>query len=452
MKLNPPIAATAHILKPHVAKRTTGPTVWRGFLHHSANHVAAWADQAVVSGTSFLALIMLGRWSGPDQLGAYAVAASVLALMLAAQESLITRPYTIQLDRFPGAAAEHAFSSLVLSILLSVVTMCVLGTAALALSAVGAHQGLSEIAWALTATAPFVLMREFARRFAFAHLKIFHVLIVDGAVAAVNLGLLFWLSSTGRLSAVTALWAVGVSCAIGSFGWLYTARNEFAFCFGQFRTILKASWGLGKWLLSGQLALQVQGYVAYWLTLVIAGATVTGVYAACMSIVSFANPMLFGFFNILIPKSVRALRSEGRAGLRRQAVLDSLLLAALMGAFSLLVVLAGEDVMGFVYPGAEYQGHSQVLTVLALSALAGAIGAPASIALASAEHTRAVAGVMTFTAVLNVALVWALMTYWGLLGAAYAVLIAEVVGSLGRWIAFLALVPGDARFDPDVRR
>jgi hypothetical protein len=27
-----------------------------------------------------------------------------------------------------------------------------------------------------------------------------------------------------------------------------------------------------------------------------------------------------------------------------------------------------------------------------------------------------------------------------------------VVGSLGRWIAFLALVPGDARFDPDGRR
>jgi O-antigen/teichoic acid export membrane protein len=446
LKANPPIAAAAQIiLKSHVANRAEEAAVRRGFVHHSTNHIAAWADQAVVSGTSFLALIMLGRWAGPDQLGAYAIVASALALLLAAQESLITRPYTIQLGRLPGAPAEHAFSSLVLSIVLSAVTICVLSAAVLTLSAIGAAQDLAEITWALAATIPFVLLREFARRFAFAHLKMFHALLVDGAVAAVNLSLLCWLSWTGRLSVVTAMGAVGVSCGIGGLGWLYVARSEFAFRFGQLRTTLKASWGLGKWLLSGQLALQVQGYVAYWLSMIIVGATITGIYAACMSIVSFANPMLFGFFNILTPKSLRALRSEGGAGLRRQASLDSLLLAALMGLFCVLVLLAGEDLMGLVYPGAEYQGNGQILMVLALSALAGAIGAPASIALAGAEHARAVASVMTLTAVLNVVLVWVFMTYWGLLGAAYAVLIAEAIGSLGRWIAFLALVPGRTR-------
>ena len=181
MKVNPPIAAAAQILKPHVAKGATESPPWRGFLHQSANHIAAWADQAVVSGTSFLTLIMIGRWTGPDHLGAYAIAASVLAMLLAVQESLITRPYAIQLDRLPGAPTEHTFSSLVLSILLSAVATCVLSAAALALSAAGAPQSLVEITWALTATTPFVLVREFARRFAFAHLKIFHVLIVDGA-------------------------------------------------------------------------------------------------------------------------------------------------------------------------------------------------------------------------------------------------------------------------------
>jgi len=48
-----------------------------------------------------LALIMLGRWTDANQLGAYATAVSVLALLLAAQESLITRPYTIQMDQLP---------------------------------------------------------------------------------------------------------------------------------------------------------------------------------------------------------------------------------------------------------------------------------------------------------------------------------------------------------------
>src|SRR5204862_7602351 len=123
--------------------------------------------------------------------------------------------YTIQMDQLPGAPREHAFSSLVLSTLLSAVAMCVLSVAALVLSAVVAQRGLAEMSWALAATTPFVLTREFARRFAFAHLRVFHVLVVDGAVAAVNLGLLGWLSWTGQLSALTALGATGISCAVG---------------------------------------------------------------------------------------------------------------------------------------------------------------------------------------------------------------------------------------------
>jgi Na+-driven multidrug efflux pump len=34
-----------------------------------------------------------------------------------------------------------------------------------------------------------------------------------------------------------------------------------------------------------------------------------------------------------------------------------------------------------------------------------------------------------------------LLPKWGLLGAAYAVLIGETVGAIGRWLAFWLLVP-----------
>ena len=424
--------------KPEVA---TEP-LWRSVRRlASGNHVLAWADQAVVSATSFLALIMIGRWTDPSQLGTYAIGASVLAMLLAAQESLITRPYAIQLYRPLGTPAEFAFSSLLLSCVLSTVAAIVLCAAALALSAFGENRDLAAIAWALAASIPFVLTREFARRFAFAHLRMFRALTVDVAVAALCVILLGWLGWTERLSAVTALGAIGISCAVCSIGWLYLARAEFSFRLADIRATLKQSWVLGKWLFSSQVTLQAQGYMTYWLSMVIAGATITGIYAACMSIISFANPLLYGFFNILTPRSVRALRNEGATGLRRQAVKDSLLLAALMAAFCAIVLIVGEDVMNFLYPSAVYKGNGNVLAVLAFAALAAAIGAPASNALVSAERAQAVAGVTSVSAVLNIVLVWWLMTNWGLLGAAFGVLIAEVVGSLGRWIVFLALVP-----------
>jgi len=451
LKASLPIAATAQALSAESGKRVASWPAGQGLLRlFSGKHVLAWADQAVVSATSFLTLIMIARWTDANQLGAYAIGVSVLAVLLATQDSLITRPYAIQLYRPLGTPAEHAFSSLLLSFLLSAMGMLVLSAAALALSAFGAPRESAEITWALAGTIPFVLIREFARRFSFAHFKMFQALMVDVVVAALNVVLLGWLGWAGQLSAVTAFGAVGVSCAIGAIGWLYLARSEFAFRVGQVRATLKQSWVLGKWLFSGQLALQTQGYMTYWLSMVIAGAAVTGIYAACTSIVAFANPLLFGFFNILIPKSVRALRIEGGAGLRRQAAWDSLLLAAVMSLFCVLILVVGEEVMEFLYPGAEFKGHGQILAVLAFASLAAAIGAPASIALASAERARAGANVTAATAVLNVILVWWLMTNWGLLGAAYALLISEVVGNLGRWIAFLVLVTGSSRRRSDL--
>src|SRR4051794_19160928 len=71
------------------------------------SHVLGWADQAAVSAASFLALIMIGRWTEPSQLGTYAIGTSILALLLATQDSLITRPYSVQLHRRTGSRREH---------------------------------------------------------------------------------------------------------------------------------------------------------------------------------------------------------------------------------------------------------------------------------------------------------------------------------------------------------
>jgi len=69
------------------------------------------------------------------------------------------------------------------------------------------------------------------------------------------------------------------------------------------------------------------------------------------------------------------------------------------------------------------------------------VGFPASNALASMERPRPIAAVTGGAAVLNVVFVWWLMTEWGLLGAAYGLLAANLVWTAGRWIAFLVLRP-----------
>jgi O-antigen/teichoic acid export membrane protein len=426
-------------------QQTRAPRVdlWRAAWGTWGTQALALADQAVVSGASFLTTVVIGRWTFPSELGVYSIGISLLISSVAIQESLIAIPYTIQRRRPLGTQAEHAGSSLAQSGLLSALGIVVLAVTAVGLSVRDAEPVLVAMTWALATVLPFVLLREFGRRFAFAHLHTGQALMLDSAVAAIQLAGLWWLGSTGRLSSATACAALGAACASAAIVWLYLARGSFAMRRDLIRATMNQSWVIGKWLFAGQITVSVQERAAYWLLAVVVGTTATGVYAACMSIVLFANPLITGLGNILTPRAVLALQEGGGARLRRQVIRDSLLLGAAMALFCLVVLFAGDDVMRLLYPGEEYEGNGHTLTVLALALLGTAVGLPASNALGSIERPREVFWVGLFAAVLTAALVWWLVAGWGLLGAAYGYLAGNVAGAVGLWMTFLALVPRD---------
>ena len=118
-----------------------------------------------------------------------------------------------------------------------------------------------------------------------------------------------------------------------------------------------------------------------------------------------------------------------------------MLIGALMAGFSLAVLIAGEPVMRLLFHGPEFEGLGHTLTVLALAMLAGAVGMPASNALAAMERPLWILAAGTVGAVLTVVLVWLLLEEWGLLGAAYGFLAGNIAGTVGRWIAFFVNVP-----------
>lgn len=398
----------------------------------------AWVDQCIVSGMSFLVLIVIARTSDLSQLGIYAGCSAALALALAAQDALITRPYAIELHRRVGSKEEHGFSVLLLCAALSGAIVLLGGSAALAMVAAGAEWTSIGVACTLAIAVPPVMAREFARRYSFAHLRVAQALLVDAAVAAVNLGLLAYLAGTGRLNAATALAAQGLSCALAVAAWLILVRAEFAPTLRSLREAARRSWRIGKWLLSGQIAVQVQGYTGQWLSLAVLGAASAGVYAAYSSTVALANPFVFGLINVMVPKSARSFVDGGGRGVWAQAVRDALLLCAVMGAFCLAFALVGEHVTTAVFHGAG--GNRPLLLLLCIASLVSAAGVPASVALNSADRTRTVAAATATTSALNLALAWTLMAQFGLLGAGLAFLAAEVIGSVWRWAALAAFV------------
>jgi O-antigen/teichoic acid export membrane protein len=403
-------------------------------------HILALADQAVVSAASFLTFILVSRWTNPSQLGLYSIAMSVLISTLAVQFALISLPFTIQRHRPQGTLADHAGTSLMHNGLLSGLSIVLLTTAAFGLSVSAARPDTIAIAWALAATAPFALLREFGRRCAFARLRMGEALLLDLAVAAFQFGTLYWLGSTGHISPAAACAAQGAACALVGILWLYLCRADFSIRNDQALAAAKQSWSLGRWFLAGQATVWLQCYITYWLLAFVHGSAATGVYAACMSLASFGNPLMTGINNALIPKAVLALETGGPASLRKQAVRGAVLLGAAMGLFCLMLALFSADAMRLIYRGKDFDGRGDTVALLGFGLLVAAVGSPASFGLASLERPQAIVWSGLLGLVFTVILGLVLMAEWNLFGAACGYATGCVAATAGLWVAFLAVL------------
>jgi O-antigen/teichoic acid export membrane protein len=407
-----------------------------------SDYVMSLTDQAIVSGASFLMAMAVGRLSGPGELGIYSGGMSLLGSLAGVQESLICIPYTVQSAQYDKNTPERIGSALLQSVLFSTLIISILTIAACSMPRLGSGDQAAKVAWLLVLAVPCVLLREFARQNGFAHLCVARVLFLDASAAALQGAVMAALALGGHIYAFTAYIALCAGCGTAGAVWLFSMRQNIKIAASSLRASIKRSWRLGRWLFASQIAVAIQGSAAFWILGLERGAVAGGIYAACLLIVSSANPMLIGLGNVLMPRAVRARASGGVAGVRRQVILDAALLGAVMGAFCVLIWAFGDPLMAVFFQTAAYNDHGQILLVLGLGMLGSAVGMPASNALASLEHPHAVFGGCLFGATAGIVFSSSLAYRFGIVGAAYGSMAGHMVGMVGRWVAFAFVVKG----------
>ncbi len=403
----------------------------------ASRQLAGWLGQGVVSAANFVVLLVVAKWGGMAELGYYSLGFSVVAMTMAAQDSLVTRPYAIQLFKPPGGPGAHAYGTLVFGLALSAVIGAALLGAAGLLYATEADPQLAAVFLVLSLATPLVLARDFARRFCFANLQMHRALGLDIGASLLLLAAVMAVAFSGTLSASTTLLCYGAAGGIACAAWFAGSRHAFTRVPGASRASARQSWKLGKWLLLSQMAIQLQGYAAQWLILVMAGAVATGVYTACLSVVNLSNPFIFGILNFLTPKYVRVRNGAGDRGLRPAVFRDTLLITGVMTIFALALYFAGDMLLVGLFPSIVTGHGPAILALLAAAAAAGAAGSPATIALSAAERGPLIA-VLSFASFIagSVAVILLLPVY-GLLGAALGMLLVEVLGAAARLLLFL---------------
>jgi O-antigen/teichoic acid export membrane protein len=399
------------------------------------------ADQAVISGTSFIATVIVGRAAGAAELGVYSLGLSIAILAGVLQESLVSTPYTIYSSRLaPEERRAYAGGVLGGQIGLTALAITVVVIGAI-LAGAGFDAGPSPVLLtALAAALPFVLFRDFARRFSFAHYWMGTALVMDIGVSLLQLGLLMAAAAWGLLSGWAAFVAAGSACAVaGAAWWMAAGRREIRMAHAAVRGALVRNWTLGRWIVASQIVSTVNSdVVLVWLIAFMLGDGATGLFAAAVTVVAFSNPVMLGATHGLTPRIARAFAEGGPPDVRRVVGQATCWLIAATTLFALVVVAVAGRLLGALY-GPAFSGQATTAIILAASTVVSSSTVGANIGLVALERSdlnlKANLGGLV---VLALTAPW-LIASWGVAGAATGVLCGATAQSLARAAAFWQL-------------
>jgi len=396
--------------------------------------MASIATQSVASGTNFLATIIIGRLAGKSELGTYVLGLTVVLLMIAAQNSLVSTPYTFFRQRAEGlGTAAYAGGTLIHHGVLSALGALGLGVAGVIL---GLGSGFSQAVSLVIVVAcilPFVLLNQFARGFSYAHHDVGRVLRIDMAVGALQISGLVSLGLADRLTALTAFGTLGAASGLVGITWFFVSRRGLSLDSETARRMLDRHWRFGRWDLLAVLAGYAQLYGVYWLLMLNGGSEAIGILAASFALVGVLNPLLAGVGNVLAPRVADAKARHGDAELWRVVRKAAILGVSLLAAPVALLALVGGSLMELLY-GNGYGGQGATVAIIALSRLAWWGVVAANSGLGALERSDTYFASKFVSLALTMGLGLPLIAMFGLPGAAAAMAVGGAVEAAINWV------------------
>ena len=308
------------------------------------------------------------------------------------QEQVIAAPYMIFCSRRQGRSlAVYTGSTTIHHFVLSAAAVACLAVAAGGLTLVSDPDGMSAALAVLAVVAPWILLRDYLRALAFAHLHLATAVIMDTIVAFLQLGGLGLMIVTGTFSLPAVFGLVGGASAAACAGWFLARQQPLRFLSSRYVEDWRRNWSFAKWALASQLVGSAAPYLLPWLLAAAHGRAATGVLAASATLVGVAQMFVTGVGNFLTPKAARAFAQGGVAALRRVLAAVAGVFAVALGGFCVLVAMVEDLLPVFVY-GNEYADLGPVIVVLSVAMLIASLGMVAGNGLWAMERPSAALG------------------------------------------------------------
>lgn len=416
----------------------------KGRLGVKTRTFLALSDQAIVSIATFVTAALVAR-SSQYGMGLYGLVFTVWIFGTEIHNSLVSTPQMIKLPTLrPERAREFNGNLLVHQLVLSAALTLLLGVVSAILFLLESSMpgnGCREYAIVSLASAvsvgPYAL-RNFARNFCFATRDVPSALMLDLGVSIVQVGgvaLAFFLH---RLEAHWWLAVIVVSVAnlISAMHWLTMARGSFVPRLSRCVVEFKRNWRISRYIFLSSMLWTSGTYLYVWMVKQMAGTTAAGVWAVCFQLANLGNPLITAIQNMMGPSISHAF-AEGSLATFRRHVLKCTVAFVVVGGLGAVALAVLSEPLIVLFNGSDYAGFGKVSAVLAITMLLQGLSFPTSRGLFSLNKPKLDMWANVGPLVIMLALGFALIRHYGVMGAAICLVIAQLIGSVSRIVFFM---------------
>jgi O-antigen/teichoic acid export membrane protein len=407
-----------------------------GAYRRNAARRASWgiADQALLSATNFLTMVLIARGLTPTKFGAFTLVYTMLLLANGLQGALVTQPHNVLGVALHGSRYRRYTSSTALMH----VAVTVPVAAAIAMAAVAGHLAgwsASPLVVALLPAAVAWMAQELVRRVLYTEGRLRAAFLNDSISYGGQTVAIVGLWSTGSLTAPLALYALAATSAAAVLFGLWQLRRSF----GRESSWadVRENWHFGKWLAAAFAAYCCSSQLYLFLSAALLGTAATGTVKAALVVMGPLNVLLV-FIDTTVPSVLaRALHAGGERALRTEFRLTIAVAAPIVGAYCVLAAVFSGSLLHLFY-GRRYEGATLALTLFALHYFVLFVTRTFGAAVRALRNTRAVFNAHLVAALVAVTSGWAIIREGGVDGVALGmVLSSSIVCAILLW-AYLA--------------
>lgn len=405
------------------------------------------SDQAVVSMTNFVTMVLLARELSPDAYGAFVLVYGVLLFLNNMQVGLFTQPHNVLGAIRQGEADAYArYTTTTFVSQLAFVVVLVELILIAALSARLLDWSVTPLLFALAPAAITWQVQEFVRRVYYTEGRVNEAFFNDLlSYGGQTVGLaVAW--RAGVLSGPLALYILAATSGVAALVGIWRLRSLFRREFDH--ALVRENWNFGKWLFGANVVQSSSIQLHLVLIAAIVGVAGTGLYRAVQNLVAPTHIIMNAVKSMAMPRAAYLYNHGGTAAMRAYLVRVVLLALVPIAGYLVLAGIFAEQLLDRFYSG-QYHGYAPLVWIFSLAYLMVYVIQMLTLTLSAMRVTRAVLIAEASAVVAGIVVGVPLLLVFDVYGAVVTDLVtgAVLIGVMG---FFLYRLIGPAGFRRDV--